>query len=96
MKSRMLRAQNSNFYIIYMKCFGCISDIKYIAKINYCFLLSTEAIRKCKIIYVNLIVFVPDRKAVNTLYIYIYSSCLCVLRVFAQNEDLDFGSSHIK
>lgn len=50
----MLRARNRNFYIIYMKCFGCISDIKYIAKINYyCFvLLSVEAARKYKITYV--------------------------------------------
>lgn len=37
----MLTALNSNFYIIYIKCFGYISYTKYIAKINYCYLCLT-------------------------------------------------------
>lgn len=74
-----------------MKCFGCISDIKYIAKINYhCFvLLSVEAARKYKITYVKLIVFVQDRIAVNILFV--YNLCLCFLRVCTQNKDLDLA-----
>lgn len=61
-----IRVLDNNFYIILWKCFGCISHIKYTSKITAtCILLSIENIRKCKITYVNLIVFVADGTAIN-------------------------------